>query len=161
MLNYSLLKWSSLATFLTAVFEMHMVGWQLRLAARPHHLNSSASSRVPSLLSVVTPNSHHHQISLARLGKITPHKSAKMMRTDSSRIESKRSALDYRKKQFSAPEWKDQTYPHRLNFYSTPPTADITLEQFEQWAVDRLKGVFSPSLPISPDLEMVRSENNR
>jgi DNA primase large subunit len=26
-----------------------------------------------------------------------------------------------------------------LNFYATPPTADITLEQFEQWAIDRLR----------------------
>jgi len=32
-------------------------------------------------------------------------------------------------------------YPHRLNFYTVPPTADITLEQFEQWAIDRLRGM--------------------
>jgi DNA primase large subunit len=31
-------------------------------------------------------------------------------------------------------------YPTRLNFYSDAPTADITLEQFEQWAIDRLRG---------------------
>ena len=65
-----------------------------------------------------------------------------MMRTESNRIESKRRAIDFRKKQFSTPEWKDQSYPQRLNFYATPPTADITLEQFEQWAIDRLKGAF-------------------
>ncbi|EIC06937.1 hypothetical protein OR221_0006, partial [Microbacterium laevaniformans OR221] len=67
-------------------------------------------------------------------------KSVKMLRTDADRIESKRrNIVDHRKKQFSTPQWKEHTYPHRLNFYSTPPTADITLEQFEQWAIDRLR----------------------
>ncbi|KAF8455045.1 eukaryotic and archaeal DNA primase, large subunit-domain-containing protein [Kalaharituber pfeilii] len=32
-----------------------------------------------------------------------------------------------------------ELYPHRLNFYSTPPTAEISLEQFEQWAIHRLR----------------------
>ena len=62
-----------------------------------------------------------------------------MIRTDTSRIESKKRILNHRKQQFSTPQWKDQTYPHRLNFYTTQPTADITLEQFESWAIDRLK----------------------
>lgn len=62
-----------------------------------------------------------------------------MIRTDAARIDSKRRLLDHRKKQFSTPQWSDQTYPHRLNFYTLPPTADITLEQFETWAIDRLK----------------------
>ncbi|CEH14943.1 dna primase large subunit [Ceraceosorus bombacis] len=30
-------------------------------------------------------------------------------------------------------------YPHRLNFYIRPPTHEITIEQFETWAIDRLK----------------------
>ncbi|KAF8308412.1 DNA primase, large subunit [Clavulina sp. PMI_390] len=30
-------------------------------------------------------------------------------------------------------------FPHRLNFYDTRPLGDITLEQFEDWAVDRLR----------------------
>ncbi|KAF8441975.1 eukaryotic and archaeal DNA primase, large subunit-domain-containing protein [Terfezia claveryi] len=30
-------------------------------------------------------------------------------------------------------------YPHRLNFYTVPPTSEITLDQFEQWALNRLK----------------------
>lgn len=30
-------------------------------------------------------------------------------------------------------------YPHRLNFYETPPTEEITLEEFEVWAIDRLR----------------------
>ncbi|KAG8827477.1 hypothetical protein FRC19_002930 [Serendipita sp. 401] len=30
-------------------------------------------------------------------------------------------------------------YPHRLNFYDSPPQFDVTLEQFESWALDRLR----------------------
>ncbi|KIJ44004.1 hypothetical protein M422DRAFT_75395 [Sphaerobolus stellatus SS14] len=30
-------------------------------------------------------------------------------------------------------------YPHRLNFYSVPPKEDITIEDFEIWAIDRLR----------------------
>lgn len=49
--------------------------------------------------------------------------------------------VDYRKKQFAAPAYKEAEYPYRLNYYVTPPTADITLEQFEQWAIDRLRSM--------------------
>ena len=31
-------------------------------------------------------------------------------------------------------------YPNRLNFYSVPPLNEITLEEFELWAIDRLYG---------------------
>jgi DNA primase large subunit len=63
-----------------------------------------------------------------------------MIRQDVSRIDAKRrTALHHSKKQFAAPAHKDVEYKHRLNFYTTPPTADITLEQFEQWAIDRLR----------------------
>lgn len=66
---------------------------------------------------------------------------ARMIRQDINRIDPKRRAtLDYKKKQFATPAYKQQDYPHRLNFYEVPPTAEITLEQFEQWAIDRLKG---------------------
>ncbi|KAI5808779.1 eukaryotic and archaeal DNA primase, large subunit-domain-containing protein [Peziza echinospora] len=34
---------------------------------------------------------------------------------------------------------RDTTYPHRLNFYTVPPTEEITLDEFEQWAIDRLR----------------------
>jgi len=34
-------------------------------------------------------------------------------------------------------KWK---YPHRLNFYERAPNEEITIEQFESWAIDRLKG---------------------
>ncbi|KAH3668215.1 hypothetical protein OGAPHI_001969 [Ogataea philodendri] len=32
-------------------------------------------------------------------------------------------------------------YPHRLSFYKIPPFEEITLEDFETWAIDRLKVV--------------------
>ena len=65
-----------------------------------------------------------------------------MIRQEFSRIDPKRKhALDHRKRQFATPTYKELEYKHRLNFYSTPPTADITLEQFEQWAIDRLRGM--------------------
>jgi hypothetical protein len=66
---------------------------------------------------------------------------ATMIRHDYSRIDSKRRAnLSHKKKQFAKAEFQEQTYEHRLNFYILPPTAEITLEEFEQWAIDRLKG---------------------
>ncbi|KAK8004137.1 hypothetical protein PG989_003856 [Apiospora arundinis] len=63
-----------------------------------------------------------------------------MLRQDFNRIDPKRrNVLDHRKKQFADPAYEKTEYPHRLNFYAVPPTADITLEQFEQWAIDRLR----------------------
>lgn len=63
-----------------------------------------------------------------------------MIRQDISRIDAKRrTTLHHSKKQFATPAHKDFEYKHRLNFYTVPPTADITLEQFEQWAIDRLR----------------------
>ncbi|KAG5977818.1 hypothetical protein E4U55_006537 [Claviceps digitariae] len=63
-----------------------------------------------------------------------------MLRQDYNRLDPKRrNVLDHRKKQFATPQYKDAEYPHRLNFYTDAPTADITLEQFEQWAIDRLR----------------------
>ena len=65
-----------------------------------------------------------------------------MVPPDSSRLHPKRrNVTDYKKKQFAVPAYRQQEYPHRLNFYTFPPTAEITLEQFEQWAIDRLRGV--------------------
>ena len=31
-------------------------------------------------------------------------------------------------------------YPYRLSFYDRPPFEEITIEQFEEWALDRLRG---------------------
>jgi DNA primase large subunit len=64
-----------------------------------------------------------------------------MIRQDYSRVDSKRRAnVSYKKRQFAKAEFQQQTYDHCLNFYILPPTAEITLEEFEQWAIDRLKG---------------------
>lgn len=70
-----------------------------------------------------------------------------MLRQEYNRPDPKRrNVADYRKKQFADPTYKETEYHHRLNFYATPPTADITLEQFEQWAIDRLRSrLASPS----------------
>lgn len=63
-----------------------------------------------------------------------------MIRSDYNRIDPKRrTTIDHKKQQFALPLYKQQEYPHRLNLYETPPTADITLEEFEQWAIDRLR----------------------
>ncbi|KAJ5508884.1 DNA primase large subunit eukaryotic/archaeal [Penicillium freii] len=63
-----------------------------------------------------------------------------MIRQDAHRIDPKRRAvIDPKKRQFATPTYKQQDYAHRLNIYEIPPTAEITLEQFEQWAIDRLK----------------------
>jgi DNA primase large subunit len=65
-----------------------------------------------------------------------------MIRHDHSRVDTKRRAnLDYKKKQFAKAEFEQQHYAHRLNFYVLPPTAEITLDEFETWAIDRLKGM--------------------
>lgn len=74
-----------------------------------------------------------------------------MIRQEFHRIDPKRRAnLDPRKKQFASSAFKQQDYPHRLNFYDVPPTAEITLEQFEQWAIDRLKSALESEIPEIP-----------
>ncbi|PHH69718.1 hypothetical protein CDD82_7554 [Ophiocordyceps australis] len=63
-----------------------------------------------------------------------------MLRHDSNRIDPKRrNVIDHRKKQFASPQYRETDYAHRLNYYTDAPTAEITLEQFEQWAIDRLR----------------------
>ena len=67
-----------------------------------------------------------------------------MIRHDYSRVEPKRRAyIDPKKKQFAKAEYQQQDYKHRLNYYVLPPTAEITLEEFETWAINRLKGTRS------------------
>ncbi|PSK57834.1 hypothetical protein B9Z65_9036 [Elsinoe australis] len=56
------------------------------------------------------------------------------------RIDTKRRAvIDPKKKQFSKAQWKEQEYTTRMNFYTMPPTGDISIEQFEEWGIARLK----------------------
>lgn len=47
-------------------------------------------------------------------------------------------------------------YPHRLNLYERPPTDEVTLEEFEIWAIDRLRREsrdLAPILSCSPALQ--------
>ncbi|KAK3631976.1 DNA primase subunit pri2 [Elasticomyces elasticus] len=63
-----------------------------------------------------------------------------MLAATTARIDAKkRAVLDSRKKQFAKATWEAETYDYRMNFYLTPPTGDIALEQFEEWAIARLK----------------------
>src|SRR6266480_4748023 len=70
-----------------------------------------------------------------------------MIRSEYARIDAKRrSALDPKKRQFAQPIFQHQDYKHRLNFYTLPPTEQITLEEFEEWAISRLKGTKTQTL---------------
>ena len=62
-----------------------------------------------------------------------------MIRSDAQRYDIKRPRLDHKKKLFAYAAYKEQDYPFRLNFYDIPPTAEISLEDFERWAIDRLR----------------------
>ena len=63
-----------------------------------------------------------------------------MLRHGDSRIDAKRkNTIDPKRKQFAEAVYQQQDYPYRLSIYQHPPTAEITLEQFEQWAIDRLR----------------------
>jgi DNA primase large subunit len=56
-------------------------------------------------------------------------------------------------------------YPHRLNLYERPPTDEVTLEEFEIWAIDRLRRESPATLPPfslapgTPDRLAVRDES--
>ena len=62
-----------------------------------------------------------------------------MIRSE-ARVDAKRRNLNVNRKQFANVVYKELDYPHRLNFYEIPPTAEISLEEFETWAIDRLRG---------------------
>ena len=72
-----------------------------------------------------------------------------MNRQDHSRIEQKRrQVVNPKKRQFVNPAYEHQEYNHRPNFYTVPPTAEISLEDFEIWAIDRLKGIQNPEIQV-------------
>lgn len=50
-------------------------------------------------------------------------------------------------------------YPHRLNLYERPPLDELTLEQFEVWAIDRLRRALSP--PLLPTCSRPRQSRRR
>jgi DNA primase large subunit len=70
-----------------------------------------------------------------------------MIRSDIQRLDAKRRQINERKKQFADAAYKQQDYPHRLNFYEIPPTSEISLEDFEKWAIDRLRSECSAICP--------------
>lgn len=57
-------------------------------------------------------------------------------------FQQKRRPIDSKKNFGKTADFGQTTYPHRLNFYNLPPTAEVTLEQFEQWAIDRLRSPY-------------------
>lgn len=61
-----------------------------------------------------------------------------MIRSE-ARLDQKRKRTDYKKTQFATATYKEQDYPNRLSFYDVPPTQEISLEEFETWAIDRLR----------------------
>jgi len=63
-----------------------------------------------------------------------------MIRSE-ARLDVKRKRLDHKKRQFATATYKENEYSHRLSFYDVPPTANITLEEFEVWAIDRLRSM--------------------
>lgn len=53
---------------------------------------------------------------------------------------------------------KNLKYHHRLNFYEKPPTEEITIEDFEVWAIDRLRGAsLLPCLLVLYSVTYMRS----
>lgn len=42
-----------------------------------------------------------------------------------------------------------KVYPHSLQFYTLPPVGNLSLQEFESFAVDRLKGKCSSLTPTS------------
>lgn len=65
-----------------------------------------------------------------------------MIRTQAPRVPpSKKQQIDYKKRQFAHATWQTAEYGHRMSFYTLPPTAEVTLEEFELWGLARLKGM--------------------
>lgn len=90
-----------------------------------------------------------------------------MMRTE-PRFDPKRKRVDSKKTQFAPATYKEQEYPYRLSFYNTPPTQEISLEEFETWAIDRLRSttlkcfcdLLLTLFQSSPNSRLVPSETN-
>lgn len=90
-----------------------------------------------------------------------------MIRSEARSV-AKRKRVDHRKTQFAHASFKEQDYPYRLSFYDVPPTQEISLEDFETWAIDRLRSNILCSSPQSyinhlqfwPRLRPARFETN-
>lgn len=83
-----------------------------------------------------------------------------MIRSD-TRFDPKRKRVDHKKTQFATATYKDQEYSHRLSFYDIPPTQEISLEDFETWAIDRLRGMsIVPSETVIDKLQSLQRLNH-
>lgn len=60
-----------------------------------------------------------------------------------ARTDLKRNKINHKKTQFAQANYKENEYPHRLSLYDIPPTSEISLEQFETWAIDRLRSTYN------------------
>ncbi|EXJ58327.1 DNA primase large subunit [Cladophialophora yegresii CBS 114405] len=61
------------------------------------------------------------------------------MMTPEARFDPKRKLIHHKKTQFATASYKENEYPSRLSLYDVPPTQEISLEEFETWAIDRLR----------------------
>jgi hypothetical protein len=84
-----------------------------------------------------------------------------MIKSDVLRPDTKRRHIIEKKKQFAAAAYKQQDYPHRLNFYDVPPTAEISLEDFERWAIDRLRSEYAVTDQRQGMAYVISSRGNR
>jgi DNA primase large subunit len=95
---------------------------------------SASPKRVPTSAGVAWPVATHIHTGTSK------HIDEMLAATAAPRIPSnKRAALDPRRRQFVKPQWVEQDYAHRMNFYTIPPTGDVSLEAFEEWGIARLK----------------------
>jgi DNA primase large subunit len=62
-----------------------------------------------------------------------------MIRSE-ARLDSKRKRLDHRKQQFATATYQEHDYTHRLSLYDFQPTQEISVEEFETWGIDRIRG---------------------
>lgn len=63
-----------------------------------------------------------------------------MIRTG-AKSDSKKKRVDHKKTQFAKANYRENDYPYKLSLYDVPPTSEISLEEFETWAIDRLRSM--------------------
>nr|POF02599.1 putative dna primase large subunit [Quercus suber] len=115
-------------TFRRALMRRHYPTLGTR---RPFNLRVFLESPVDESEAIVPPSSRHF---------LCPARATMQSINATPRIDPKRRAIiDPRKRQFASAQWIEHDYAHRMNFYSIPPTGDVTLEQFEEWGIARLK----------------------
>lgn len=58
-------------------------------------------------------------------------------------FEKTKKEMDFRRKRIvkSEPKVISEVYPHDLQLYKIPPVGEISLEEFENLAIERLQGI--------------------